>query len=348
MDTSDVAANAGKETAPQQPALNVGLTLREAREHLGISVHDVAERIKFAPRQVEALEANDFAHLPQATFLRGFVRSYARMLQLDEAVLIAALPGEPAKQVVAKAQAVDVAFPAIQSLWRVNVLWLAGALGVALVLGLFVLLHDSEPAAKPTDAVIESVPLPTPDAAVSGVADTEPKPETVETAKVAEQTAPEAIKVAEPKMAVEPRKSTELKKSPELKKAPEANKTSEPRKSPEPAMDKQPAVKAAPQIAAASAPVETVKPAVSLEMLKRRPLHFVFGESTWVEVIDVNGAVLLSRTNPRGSEQWIGGPRRAPYEVTIAHPGSVKLYYKGKEIDLSAYAGMETARLKVE
>ncbi len=40
-------------------------------------------------RQVEALEANDFPHLPQATFLRGFVRSYARMLKLDEVALIA-------------------------------------------------------------------------------------------------------------------------------------------------------------------------------------------------------------------------------------------------------------------
>jgi cytoskeleton protein RodZ len=83
-------------------------------------------------------------------------------------------------------------------------------------------------------------------------------------------------------------------------------------------------------------------------LLKRRPLHFVFSEKTWAEVIDVNGNILLSKTNPGGSEQWIGGPKRAPYDITIGHPESVKLYYKGKEIDLSPYAGMETARLKVE
>jgi hypothetical protein len=65
-------------------------------------------------------------------------------------------------------------------------------------------------------------------------------------------------------------------------------------------------------------------------------------------VIDVNGEILLSRTNPRGSEKWIGGPRRAPYDITIAHPDTVKLYYRGKEVDLTPYAGMETARLKVE
>jgi len=307
MDNSEVAANAEKEFAPQQPELNVGLTLREARELLGISVHEVAERIKFAPKQVEALEANDFTHLPQATFLRGFVRSYARMLQLDEAPLIAALPGGPATP-AAKQQTRDTALPAISSR-RVNVLWLAGTVGVALVLALFVLLRDGEPTAEPVKAVVESLPLPGLDAAVSAVAET-----------AAPAQAPEPAPVAEPE------------------KAPEAVKAS------------QPEVKPVPKIAAAPAPApaEAPKPAVPLEQLKRRPMHFVFDETTWVEVIDVNGAVLLSKTNPRGSEQWIGGPRRAPYEVTIAHPGNVKLYYKGKEVDLSPYAGMETARLKVE
>jgi cytoskeleton protein RodZ len=118
MDTPEVVTNAGKETAPQQSLLNVGMALREARERLGMSVNDIADRIKFAPKQVEALEANDFAHLPRATFLRGFVRSYARVVQLDEAVLIAALPVESAPQTVARPPVMNVAFPAMQSLRR--------------------------------------------------------------------------------------------------------------------------------------------------------------------------------------------------------------------------------------
>jgi hypothetical protein len=74
----------------------------------------------------------------------------------------------------------------------------------------------------------------------------------------------------------------------------------------------------------------------------------VFNESSWAEVIDAHGVVLLSRNNPSGSEKWIGGPRHAPYDISIAHPANVKLYFKGKEIDLSAYAGMDVAHLKVE
>ncbi len=317
METSDVVANAGRENV-QQPALNVGLTLREAREALGISVHDVAERIKFSPKQVESLEANDFGHLPQATFLRGFVRSYARMLQLDEAALIAALPGEQAQQPAVVTPGVAVPFPQLKALPRVNMLWLAGTAGVVLLLGLFVMLHEVEPPSAPAKVAVEPVPLPAPDA-VSAVADT-----TI------------------PAQATEPEKVVEVVKAPEPAKMPE------PVKKPEPVKAKQPAAAPAPQLAAATPPAETAKPAIPLERLKLRPLHFVFNESAWVEVIDANGAVLLSRTNPSGSEQWIGGPRRAPYEVTIAHPENVKLYYKGKEIDLSPYAGMATARLKVE
>jgi cytoskeleton protein RodZ len=115
----------------------------------------------------------------------------------------------------------------------------------------------------------------------------------------------------------------------------------------EPAKSNQPVAAIEVQIAAASAPA-AVKTPVPLEQLKRRPLHFVFNETAWAEVIDVNGAILLSKTNLAGSEQWIGGPRRAPYDITIAHPDNVKLYYRGKEIDLSPYAGMDIARLRVE
>jgi cytoskeleton protein RodZ len=306
METTDTVANPEKDTTPKP--LNVGMALREAREAQGMSVHDVADRVKFAPKQVEALEANDFAHLPQTTFLRGFVRSYARVLQLDEAPLLAALPADPAKQPVAGNPAVNVAFPTVRALHRINALWLAGALGVALVLGLFVLLGDSGEATQ-TTSVVESVPLPMsqPDAAASAVADAGVQP-----------ALPVPDKAATPETAVKPVKAAES------------------------------VAAVAPQIGAASAPVAVVKPPIPLEILKRRPLHFVFGVAAWAEVVDVNGSILLSRTNPAGSEQWVGGPGRAPYDISIAHPGSVKLYYKGKEIDLSAYAAMEVAHLKVE
>ena len=315
METSDTVADAGKKFAPQLSVLDVGKTLREAREAMGLSVHDIANRIKFAPRQVEALETNDFNNLPQTTFLRGFVRSYARVLQLDEVALIAALPCEPAKQVVVRAQVVDVAFPTLLSLQRVNLLWLAGAFGVALVLGLFVLLPDGEPTANSAEVVVESVALPTSEVAASAVADTDTE---------LQSKAAEVVEVAIPqKIAVPP-------------------------KTPEPVITREPVVTPVPQIEGVSAPVAVAKPAVPLEALMRRPLHFVFSEAMWAEVTDARGATLLSRNVPRGSEKWIGGPGRAPYNISVSNPHKVKLYYKGNLIDLSAYPATEMAHLQVK
>ncbi len=71
--------------APQPPsgAAGPGARLRAGREAAGLSLEQVAQQLKLAPRQVRALEEEDFAQLPGRTFARGFVRNYARLLNLD-------------------------------------------------------------------------------------------------------------------------------------------------------------------------------------------------------------------------------------------------------------------------
>ena len=66
----------------------VGQELAAAREAQGLALSDVAQSLKFAPRQLEALEAEHFEQLPGATFARGMVRSYARLLKLDPEPLL--------------------------------------------------------------------------------------------------------------------------------------------------------------------------------------------------------------------------------------------------------------------
>ena len=70
-----------------------GALLRAARESAGLSLDAVAQQLKLAPRQVKALEDDDFALLPGRTFVRGFVRNYARLVRLDADAVLAALPG---------------------------------------------------------------------------------------------------------------------------------------------------------------------------------------------------------------------------------------------------------------
>jgi len=78
-------------TEPQ--ATDIGARLKAAREERGLSVSEVAQSLKFAPRQLEALEQDRFELLPGGTFVRGMVRSYARLLKLDPEPLVEAIAG---------------------------------------------------------------------------------------------------------------------------------------------------------------------------------------------------------------------------------------------------------------
>ena len=65
-----------------------GQLLRAARLERGLSIDDVARQLRLSVRQVIALEEDDYSRLSSATFLRGFVRNYAKLLQMDAAPLL--------------------------------------------------------------------------------------------------------------------------------------------------------------------------------------------------------------------------------------------------------------------
>jgi cytoskeleton protein RodZ len=88
--------------APDQPPPSYGLRLKWERERAGLSVTDVAARLRLHPKQVRALEQETLDVLPEAAYVRGFVRSYARILNVDPAPLLADLGSKltPAASVV--------------------------------------------------------------------------------------------------------------------------------------------------------------------------------------------------------------------------------------------------------
>ncbi len=69
-------------------ASTVGRKLRATREAAGLSLADIAQSLKFTPRQIELLEADDYAGLPGTTVVRGFIRSYAKLLKIDADALL--------------------------------------------------------------------------------------------------------------------------------------------------------------------------------------------------------------------------------------------------------------------
>ncbi len=66
-----------------------GKTLAAQREAMGWTVEQVADQLKLAVRQVQALEQGDYANLPPPAVVRGFVRAYAKVVKLDPVPLVA-------------------------------------------------------------------------------------------------------------------------------------------------------------------------------------------------------------------------------------------------------------------
>lgn len=73
-------------------SFDIGAKLRQERVGQGLAISDIARDTRIAPRFLEAIEADDFAHLPGLIFTRNFVRQYALSLKLDPDPLLAELP----------------------------------------------------------------------------------------------------------------------------------------------------------------------------------------------------------------------------------------------------------------
>ena len=67
----------------------LGDTLRERRTALGISIAQAEEATRIRGKLLTALEAGDYARLPNPGYVRGYVSSYAKYLELDPVPLLA-------------------------------------------------------------------------------------------------------------------------------------------------------------------------------------------------------------------------------------------------------------------
>lgn len=289
----------------EKPAVSIGRTLREAREKLGLSVADVAAQIKFAPRQIEALEADDFGHLPEAAFVRGFVRSYAKILQLDAQLLLATLTqakaAEPSKLAP---DPLEVLFP--DSYWtrRRNQVWLGFASLLAVVVVVF--------AARSCTTTDDRTGVNQVDVPVALPAEVHVSPgETSDTAAVPE---PAGVTATTPEVAVQTPASV-----------------------PKPAPSPTP-VQAKPlkPVVSEAKSVVTGKPGAGQVSI----LHMEFDQESWVEIQDRDGNILRSQNYQPGGDLRLDG--NAPFTLLIGNAPSVRLHYKGKPVDLAPHTRSST------
>lgn len=117
-------------------ASSVGQVLRDTREAQGITLEEVAGRLRLMQRQVEAMETDDFESLGQPVFARGFVRNYARLLGLEPEALLARMEGAPEEK-----PAVSPADSPPQHAWLTSPWLILLLLGVLLLLAVPVALY---------------------------------------------------------------------------------------------------------------------------------------------------------------------------------------------------------------
>lgn len=233
----------------------VGRRLREARAARALSLEQAAEALHLDEAVLADLEAGRFESLGAPVFVRGHLRAYARLLELDAEALLADY--EPRETV-----SVPVARPAApRARPRLDISlqpWLLGLLVVALFAGLAAYVFREPPPTVASSSGDAALPAELPAAAGAAIAE-RPLPSAADARPVPPAPAPASPLAAAPAPVDEPP-------------------AAEP---PAPMAEPEPAARAP----AAAAPA-TPAPA-----LQRLTLYFR-GES-WVEIADRNGRLLF-------------------------------------------------------
>ncbi|PRC91916.1 helix-turn-helix domain-containing protein [Solimicrobium silvestre] len=92
-----VSESGASQSTHASNAMSVGERLAFARTQQGLSIEQIAGQLKWSTRQIVEIEAGNYAVLPDLSTVRGFVRTYAKILKLDAAPLLEELSLEFAK-----------------------------------------------------------------------------------------------------------------------------------------------------------------------------------------------------------------------------------------------------------
>jgi cytoskeleton protein RodZ len=299
-----------------ESALNVGAELQRAREARGLALSEVAQQLKFAPRQLEALEQDRFDLLPGGTFARGMVRNYARLLKIDPEPLVRSLAERyDALEENPLADRYRQPVPFSDSARRSTLVYLGLSLGVlALGAGVAWQWHH-ERAAEGRPVVRAAVPAVTMAAA--------PAEKKTAPVAVAKKAPPAVAATAKESKAQTPPPATAPVTPSEAKPAVE-----------KPALEK-PAVEKPKPVATKPLPVADVPAGVHRLVIR-------CDEEAWIEVRDVNERALISSLNPAGSERVVHA--RGPLKLVIGNARHVQVLRDDQPIDLAPFIRVETAR----
>ena len=321
---SDVAATArsGGDTA--------GGKLRAAREAAGLTIDAVAQQLKLAPRQVRALEDDAWERLPGRTFVRGFARNYARFVRLDPDAVLALLPAADAapaleRPALAASRRPMGEIPVERIAKRSPVRWLIALLLLAGIAA-FAYYEAGHVALQwpfPRGASM-SPPAANSEAGLTSAAPAAPRERGTLTT-----TLPNPVADATSAATTEPKDA----RSP----AP-TDGAAPPAATPSPAAPPLPATAAQRGSSAADSEAATATAEAALVL--------TFKGTSWAEVKDARGRVILQMTGGAGMTQTVSGV--PPLELALGNAPEVAVTFRGQALDLAPYLRGNVARVALK
>ncbi|WP_336332373.1 RodZ family helix-turn-helix domain-containing protein [Pseudomonas putida] len=348
--------NAAHPEVAVAPGQNPGELLRLAREKRDWSQAEVARKLNLTVSSLNHVETGAFDKLPGHTFARGYIRAYAKLMDLDQAALVEAFD----RYTGTHAKGSDVhSLGRIEEPVRLSHNILRGVsllLLVAVVGGGFVWWQDqgSLRGKDLAKIALEHVEVESAD----GTTQIHPLDEPEDQAVSAGQQPESAPLALEPSATEQPAAAAEqAPASP----APSVDAASAPVPVPVPAEQApaQPAPAAAPAPVAPAAPAPAaVAPAASVPAVAAAEpvaptavpagsakVAIQFTADCWTQVTDGNGKVLFSAIKRKGDNLELTG--KPPFSVRLGFARGAQVSYNGQAVDVAPFISGETARLKL-
>ena len=300
------------QSAPaESQELSVGQTLKIRREARGLPLAQVAEQLKLTNRQLEAIESDDFDALPGNTFARGFVRNYARLLELDPQPLLDQLT------VLLPKERIQAALPHVSDATALNASFPLGtqarkfSVGLMVIVGLLlgagaVFWYLQQP--------------PSPDMALSELGGKS------EASAVINASMPDnyiASEVLADTGAMQAENNASMAGT--ILVVPIASEAS---------------------ASVAISPALVTKAASAVAAVNGGEIRVAVEFDSWVQITDADGQVLVSQLLKPGAERFLSG--KAPFKIKIGNAPKTQLYYHGQRIDLVPYSRADVATLELK
>jgi cytoskeleton protein RodZ len=317
--------------------VNPGETLRQARESNGWSLAEVALKLNLTTTSLSNLEAGAFDKLPGHTFARGYIRAYAKLLGMDQAVLVRQFD---------QSTGTDSQGSNVHSLGRIEepvrvshtILRIVSLLLLVAVIGGGFIWWQDQTSMRTKDLIglaPEHVEVEGADGTTQIHPLDEPEDQAVAEGQSEGETALTLPQADAPAEAPAQAQVT----APVAPAAPAAPVVAAP-VTPAPTA---PAVQAPVVTAPAAAPAPA--PAAAAPVAGQGQVQVQFTSDCWTQVTDGSGKVLFSGLKRKGDSLAVNG--KPPFSVRLGFARGAQVSYNGQPVDVAPFTSGETARLKL-